>query len=89
MAAAAASSGPPKIIDSHLHVWASPQQVCISLILNSQLNPNVNFFYFSFFYFFQFPLFVFDVKAAEKYPYFPGQEPTLPGQVEFLLEVCA
>ncbi|KAG6422434.1 hypothetical protein SASPL_119006 [Salvia splendens] len=48
--AAAAASGPPKIIDSHLHVWASPQQ------------------------------------AAEKYPYFPGQEPTLPGHVEFLLE---
>ncbi|KAI3467758.1 hypothetical protein Pfo_024421 [Paulownia fortunei] len=41
---------PPKVIDSHLHVWASPQQ------------------------------------AAEKYPYFPGQEPTLPGHVEFLLE---
>lgn len=27
------------------------------------------------------------LKAAEKYPYFPGQEPTLPGHVEFLLEV--
>ncbi|KAK3035850.1 hypothetical protein RJ639_032987 [Escallonia herrerae] len=39
-----------KIIDSHLHVWASPQQ------------------------------------AADKYPYFPGQEPTLPGDVNFLLE---
>ncbi|XP_042057279.1 4-sulfomuconolactone hydrolase-like [Salvia splendens] len=50
MAAATASSDHPKIIDSHLHVWASPQQ------------------------------------AAEKYPYFPGQEPTLPGHVEFLLE---
>ncbi|KAL3818715.1 hypothetical protein ACJIZ3_004620 [Penstemon smallii] len=41
---------PPKVIDSHLHVWASAQQ------------------------------------AAEKYPYFPGQEPTLPGHVEFLLK---
>ncbi|XP_021723056.1 uncharacterized protein LOC110690513 [Chenopodium quinoa] len=40
----------PKIIDSHLHVWASPQE------------------------------------AAEKYPYFPGQEPTLPGHAQFLLE---
>ncbi|KAL1565326.1 4-sulfomuconolactone hydrolase-like [Salvia divinorum] len=49
-AAPAAFSDPPKIIDSHLHVWASPQQ------------------------------------AAEKYPYFLGQEPTLPGHVEFLLE---
>ncbi|GAB2241960.1 hypothetical protein Droror1_Dr00018735 [Drosera rotundifolia] len=39
-----------KIIDSHLHVWASPQE------------------------------------AAEKYPYFPGQEPTLPGHVDFLLQ---
>ncbi|XP_057777020.1 uncharacterized protein LOC130995665 isoform X2 [Salvia miltiorrhiza] len=48
--ATAAFSNSPKVIDSHLHVWASPQQ------------------------------------AAEKYPYFPGQEPTLPGHVEFLLE---
>ncbi|GAB2280703.1 hypothetical protein Dimus_015329 [Dionaea muscipula] len=46
------SSAPPpsKIIDSHLHVWASPQE------------------------------------AAEKYPYFPGQEPTFPGDVDFLLQ---
>ncbi|XP_075475129.1 uncharacterized protein LOC142505883 isoform X1 [Primulina tabacum] len=44
---------PPKVIDSHLHVWASPQQ------------------------------------AAEKYPYFPGQEPTLTGHVDFLLENMA
>ncbi|KAG8380366.1 hypothetical protein BUALT_Bualt06G0008000 [Buddleja alternifolia] len=44
-------SDPPKgIIDSHLHVWASPQQ------------------------------------AAEKYPYFLGQEPTLLFDVEFLLQ---
>ncbi|KAL0385313.1 UNVERIFIED_CONTAM: hypothetical protein Sradi_2925600 [Sesamum radiatum] len=41
---------PPIAIDSHLHVWASPEQ------------------------------------AAEKYPYFPGQEPTLPGHVDFLLQ---
>ncbi|KAF8408449.1 hypothetical protein HHK36_007602 [Tetracentron sinense] len=40
----------PKIIDSHLHVWASPEE------------------------------------AADKYPYFPGQEPTLPGNVDFLLK---
>ncbi|CAN1152597.1 4-sulfomuconolactone hydrolase [Linum perenne] len=39
-----------KIIDSHLHIWASPQE------------------------------------AADKYPYFPGQEPTLPGDVDFLLQ---
>ncbi|XP_030956645.1 uncharacterized protein LOC115978894 [Quercus lobata] len=42
-----------KIIDSHLHVWASPQE------------------------------------AADKYPYFPGQETTLPGNVDFLLECMA
>ncbi|XP_010044853.2 4-sulfomuconolactone hydrolase, partial [Eucalyptus grandis] len=41
---------PPKVIDSHLHVWASP------------------------------------AEAADKYPYFPGQEPTLPGDVDFLLQ---
>ncbi|KAL2547230.1 hypothetical protein Fot_16463 [Forsythia ovata] len=46
----AADSEPSKVIDSHLHIWASPQE------------------------------------AAEKYPYFPGQEPTLPGHVDFLLE---
>ncbi|XP_010250629.1 PREDICTED: uncharacterized protein LOC104592823 [Nelumbo nucifera] len=45
-----APSFPPKIIDSHLHVWASPEE------------------------------------AAHKYPYFPGQEPTLPGNVDFLLQ---
>ncbi|KAF2283085.1 hypothetical protein GH714_043408 [Hevea brasiliensis] len=39
-----------KTIDSHLHVWASPQE------------------------------------AADKYPYFPGQEPTLSGDVHFLLQ---
>ncbi|GMN49297.1 hypothetical protein TIFTF001_018459 [Ficus carica] len=39
-----------KVIDSHLHVWASPRQ------------------------------------AADKYPYFPGNEPTLPGDVDFLLK---
>ncbi|KAL3656018.1 hypothetical protein CASFOL_000414 [Castilleja foliolosa] len=49
-AARMATGGPPKVIDSHLHVWASHQQ------------------------------------AAVKYPYFPGQEPTLPGHFEFLLE---
>ncbi|CAI9093144.1 OLC1v1028566C2 [Oldenlandia corymbosa var. corymbosa] len=40
----------PIVIDSHLHVWASPQE------------------------------------AEQKYPYFPGQEPTLPGDVDFLLQ---
>lgn len=39
-----------KVIDSHLHVWASPDE------------------------------------AIGKYPYSPGQEPTLPGHVDFLLE---
>ncbi|KAJ0095809.1 hypothetical protein Patl1_16983 [Pistacia atlantica] len=42
-----------KTIDSHLHVWASPEE------------------------------------AADKYPYFPGQEPTLPGNVDFLLQNMA
>ncbi|PRQ39842.1 putative 4-sulfomuconolactone hydrolase [Rosa chinensis] len=52
-AAAMATGGPQsrtKVIDSHLHVWASPQE------------------------------------AADKYPYFPGQEPTLPGDVDLLLK---
>uniref|UniRef100_M1A2S1 Aminocarboxymuconate-semialdehyde decarboxylase n=1 Tax=Solanum tuberosum TaxID=4113 RepID=M1A2S1_SOLTU len=48
---AVAGEGQPQVIDSHLHVWASPQE------------------------------------AAEKYPYFPGQEPSLTGNAEFLLEV--
>ncbi|XP_022726373.1 uncharacterized protein LOC111282527 [Durio zibethinus] len=39
-----------KTIDSHLHIWASPQE------------------------------------AADKYPYFPGQNPTLPGHLDFLLQ---
>ncbi|KAK6930780.1 Amidohydrolase-related [Dillenia turbinata] len=43
------SSSTPQVIDSHLHVWASPEE-------------------------------------AETYPYFPGQEPTLPGNVDFLLQ---
>ncbi|KAJ8451491.1 hypothetical protein Cgig2_018125 [Carnegiea gigantea] len=38
-----------KVIDSHVHVWASLQE-------------------------------------AEKYPYFPGQEPTLTGHADFLLQ---
>ncbi|XP_044490153.1 uncharacterized protein LOC123214449 [Mangifera indica] len=42
-----------KTIDSHLHIWASPEE------------------------------------AADKYPYFPGQEPTLPGNVDFLLQCMA
>ncbi|KAF3432358.1 hypothetical protein FNV43_RR27098 [Rhamnella rubrinervis] len=50
MASSEAVETRTKIIDSHLHVWASPQE------------------------------------AADKYPYFPGQEPTLPGDVDFLLQ---
>ncbi|XP_024990400.1 uncharacterized protein LOC112524690 isoform X1 [Cynara cardunculus var. scolymus] len=46
---AATTTTTNKIIDSHLHVWASPQQ------------------------------------AMDKYPYFPGQEPSLPGNYDFLL----
>ncbi|KAL1211108.1 hypothetical protein V5N11_008567 [Cardamine amara subsp. amara] len=38
-----------RVIDSHLHIWASPQE-------------------------------------AATYPYFPGQEPTLTGDVDFLLK---
>ncbi|WOL11447.1 hypothetical protein Cni_G20209 [Canna indica] len=45
-----ASCTPPKILDSHLHVWASPKE------------------------------------AAENYPYFPGQEPPIPGDADFLLK---
>ncbi|XP_022145165.1 uncharacterized protein LOC111014678 [Momordica charantia] len=44
------SSSNGKVIDSHLHVWASPQE------------------------------------AAANYPYFPGQEPTLTGHFDFLLQ---
>ncbi|GLT86730.1 hypothetical protein SLE2022_048500 [Rubroshorea leprosula] len=43
-------SSETKIIDSHLHIWASPEE------------------------------------AADKYPYFPGQEPTLAGNLNFLLQ---
>ncbi|CAG7874516.1 unnamed protein product [Brassica rapa] len=43
------TSSTSRVIDSHLHVWASPQE-------------------------------------AVTYPYFPGQEPTLTGDVEFLLK---
>uniref|UniRef100_A0A804UMD5 Amidohydrolase-related domain-containing protein n=1 Tax=Zea mays TaxID=4577 RepID=A0A804UMD5_MAIZE len=50
IAAAMAASSSCKVIDSHLHVWATPQQ------------------------------------AKEEYPYFPGQEPTLRGDADFLLE---
>ncbi|KAJ4814726.1 4-sulfomuconolactone hydrolase [Rhynchospora pubera] len=54
MASNSASSPSPSpsftVFDSHLHVWATPDQ------------------------------------ASEKYPYFPGQEPTLRGDVDFLLE---
>ncbi|XP_010090670.2 uncharacterized protein LOC21400471 [Morus notabilis] len=46
----ASSLSDPKIIDSHLHVWASPEE------------------------------------AADKFPYLPGNEPTLPGNVDFLLK---
>ncbi|KAF7039446.1 hypothetical protein CFC21_049441 [Triticum aestivum] len=50
--AASGKAGPAscKVVDSHLHVWASPLQ------------------------------------AAEGYPFSPGQEPTLRGDVDFLLE---
>ncbi|XP_039040060.1 4-sulfomuconolactone hydrolase-like isoform X2 [Hibiscus syriacus] len=44
------AQGRGKTIDSHLHVWASPQE------------------------------------AADKYPYFPGQESTLPGHLDFLFQ---
>ncbi|KAF8101715.1 hypothetical protein N665_0201s0039 [Sinapis alba] len=43
------TSSASRVIDSHLHIWASPQE-------------------------------------AAAYPYFPGQEPTLTGDVEFLLK---
>lgn len=49
-APSSSSSSSGKVIDSHLHVWASPQE------------------------------------AAEKYPYFPGQEPSLTAHVDYLLE---
>ncbi|KAG8064308.1 hypothetical protein GUJ93_ZPchr0004g40296 [Zizania palustris] len=53
IAAAMAGSAAGKaavVVDSHLHVWASPQQ------------------------------------AAAEYPYFPGQQPSLRGDADFLLE---
>ncbi|XP_051116600.1 uncharacterized protein LOC127241530 [Andrographis paniculata] len=46
----ASGSGLFKVIDSHLHVWATPEQ------------------------------------AAKNYPYFPGKEPSVPGNVELLLK---
>uniref|UniRef100_A0A0D9W4A6 Amidohydrolase-related domain-containing protein n=1 Tax=Leersia perrieri TaxID=77586 RepID=A0A0D9W4A6_9ORYZ len=50
--ASSGGKGGALVVDSHLHVWASPQQ------------------------------------AAERYPYFPGQEPpaALRGDIDFLLE---
>ena len=74
-----------KIIDSHLHVWAFPQEVKLSHSNNcwnyfslflriARMSESLHFYFF--------------LKAADKYPYFPGQEPTLPGNVDFLLEVC-
>ncbi|KAL5213845.1 hypothetical protein ABZP36_002997 [Zizania latifolia] len=49
-AMAGSAAGKAVVVDSHLHVWASPQQ------------------------------------AAEEYPYFPGQQPSLRGDADFLLE---
>ncbi|KAM0865679.1 hypothetical protein ACQ4PT_043115 [Festuca glaucescens] len=49
-ASSKAGSNSFKVVDSHLHVWASPLQ------------------------------------AAGEYPFFPGQEATLRGDVDFLLE---
>ncbi|XP_057436348.1 uncharacterized protein LOC130728795 [Lotus japonicus] len=49
VAAAGETPSTSKVIDSHLHVWASSQE-------------------------------------AGKFPYSPGQEPTLPGHVDFLLQ---
>lgn len=53
MATTANNNSTTKVIDSHLHVWASP------------------------------------LEAADMYPYFPGQEPTLPGHSDFLLQCMA
>ncbi|XP_064969358.1 uncharacterized protein LOC135615156 [Musa acuminata AAA Group] len=50
---ASSSPSPPKILDSHLHVWASPQE------------------------------------AVGSYPYFPGQEPSIPGYANFLLKLMS
>ena len=81
--AAKMASSSTKIIDSHLHVWASPEEVYMP-------QPPLNFSDSSIrtliFFFFFCECFV--LKAAGKYPYFPGQEPTLPGHLQFLLQVC-
>ena len=78
-------SSQTKIIDSHLHVWASPQEV-------KPLSKHFRKYYSCFLEYLEWVKFCFFIffflKAADKYPYFPGQEPTLPGNVDFLLEVC-
>ena len=79
MASSVPNTSRAKIIDSHLHVWASPQEVTQHLIS---------------YFFFRFPsiatamlTYLYWVQAKDKYPYFPGNEPTLPGSVDFLLQV--
>ena len=78
-------SSATKVIDSHLHVWASPHEVILSKV--QILSP----FLISAGFFLSFPplnsnCFVSFFKA-DKYPYFPGQEPTLTGHADFLLQV--
>lgn len=80
-----------KVIDSHLHVWASAEEVTniltfgqptfFNYILISSRTQNRHVLTG---FLFLVPIFI---KAADKYPYFPGQEPTLPGNVDFLLQV--
>lgn len=74
-----------KTIDSHLHIWASPQEVnssaltCFSLFpLLIVLQKGYNILILHSFLF---------IQAADKYPYSPGQNPTLPGHLDFLLQV--
>ncbi|KAK6241818.1 hypothetical protein SCA6_007207, partial [Theobroma cacao] len=62
------NSSKAKTIDSHLHIWASPQEVNSVLFLPA------------------FGSFALHIVAADMYPFFPGQEPTLPGHLDFLLQ---
>lgn len=89
--ASANAQGRPKTIDSHLHIWASPQEVksplpCTNVSCKTKFrgwdwtNSNTN-------HAFSFSFLCLGVQAADKYPYFPGQEPTLPGHLDFLLQV--
>jgi hypothetical protein len=95
IAAAMAASSSCKVIDSHLHVWATPQQVRKQATRASPVSASwapggprgSSVILLGLFFFFLPVTPTLSVQAKEEYPYFPGQEPTLRGDADFLLEV--